>query len=491
MRIRGLFVLLIITVLGLSISFELLAQECTEQVQELMTEFSDVCAEMGAESACAGRGMSFNDAAAEDGTIIGLGEVQTAAGSGSTAEDLSLSMMNIHANVPLALSETGLRMMLVGNSQIENLVDAANAFTPVEAIPVVTFVGSNLRAAPSTDGRVISSAAVGTELLAYGQSADLQWLIALIGSESVWISKQVVQSDGDLNSLPVIDQNVRSLMQSFRLTTDPNADVCLGTPPSMLVLQGPNGFSSLIEVNGVQIRLSSTIVLRTTADNMLQLIVLDGGASSNSLSVPEGFTMFIQLDNEGMATGGWTGLRPISPEERGLLLALQNMPQAGWYSPIQIPTEGEIAQTLASLNSASVGQSVEGPASGQANCGTLRPTSPLGTMGNRGDQPFYWDGAAGATTYRLSIFNDAGGEVSSVEISSNSTTAITNTTSGAIGNGTNFSWQVQALVNGAVACTSGRVNVVRDATAQNVSGGGGGGGGGAPAATPTACTWSC
>jgi hypothetical protein len=83
----------------------------------------------------------------------------------------------------------------------------------------------------------------------------------------------------------------------------------------------------------------------------------------------------------------------------------------------------------------------------------------------------------------LTIFNDTGTAVFTLDVSSNSTTLSTNTTPPVLGNGTRFSWQVQALVNGEVACTTASVSVVRDANAQNVGQGGG------PAATPTACGW--
>jgi hypothetical protein len=486
MRLRGLFLLLTVALLSFAVSYELLAQECTTEVQTVLESMVDVCTGLGAESACAGSSMSFDDAASEDGTVVGLGDFTTAAGTSSGGDSFSFGLMNVHANVPLALSETGLHFMLLGEASVENLV--TDAFVPAQAVTVTTFVGSNLRAFPSTEGRVVASAAVGTELLAYGQSADLQWLIVLNGNDSVWVSKQVVgvSGEGDLNSLPVIDGTERSLMQSFSFSSAPVPADCAGTPPSMLVIQGPNGFPSLIEVNGVEIRLTSTIALLTTADNQMQLIVLDGGASTNNLSVPAGFTMYIQLNNDNQVTGGWTGLRPISPSERAMLMALESVPQDGWFTRLEIPTEEEVAQTLASLNSASVGQTIEGPASGQANCGNFRPTSPLGTMGNRPDQAFYWDGASGATGYRLRIFNDAGAQVFSLDVSSNSTTLVTNTTAAAIGAGSSFSWDVQALVNGEVACTTGRVTVQRDATASGVNSGGGGSG-----ATPTACTWSC
>jgi len=110
-------------------------------------------------------------------------------------------------------------------------------------------------------------------------------------------------------------------------------------------------------------------------------------------------------------------------------------------------------------------------------------------MGNRTDQPFYWDGAAGATNYSINIYDETGSQVGNALINSNTTTAILNTTPAGIGNGGTFSWEVQALVDGEIACTSGRVTVVRDAIPVNVnnptSGGSRGGG-----ATPTPCPWT-
>jgi hypothetical protein len=495
MRHLRLFSMVLFLALFVLISQQIFAQECTDQLTQAMSNFAEVCTNLGSESACAASdAVTFEDEGiSEIGTVAALADVSRVATTSIAVDDYGIAMLNVNGNVPLVLSDTGIRYLLLGDAALENQVDAANAYQPQEAVQVVAVVGANLRTSPSTEGRVVGGVTPGEELAAYALSADQQWLLVLHEADSKWVSRQVVnvQGEGDLDSLPVWQSDARSLMQSFNLTTNSAMPDCVGVPPSLLLLQGPEGFNSLVTVNGADIRFTSTIIALVTPDQQLQLIVLNGSASSNALSVPAGFTMFAPLDVNGQVSTGWTGLRPISGNERALLTILQGISSDALYTAITIPTEADVALTLASLNGGSSGQMVLGPASSRATCQTLRPTSPLQGMGNRTDQAFYWDGASGATSYSVNIFNESGSQVGTAVINSNTTTALLNTTPGGIGDGGSFSWEVQALVDGEVACTSGRVTVLRDAFPVNVnnpSGGGGRGGGGG--ATPTPCPWT-
>jgi hypothetical protein len=214
----------------------------------------------------------------------------------------------------------------------------------------------------------------------------------------------------------------------------------------------------------------------------MQLIVVQGEGYAGSVSVPSGFTVGVQLSSEGCSLeGAWTLLRPIDESERAFLATVGLLPEDALSYAINIPTQEEVLNTLAAINAGSVGAAT---GTGALNCSRFRPTSPLGGMPN-GQAPFFWDGVQGATSYRVNIYNDVGERVTSIEGPGNNTTMTINTTVGAIGGGTNFAWEVEALLNGAVACTTARVNVVRDATAQFVGEGGGAGAG----LTPTVCTW--
>ena len=490
MRFSYVASIALFTIIMIFASYQIFAQECTELITQSFQNLAEVCADLDGASACTGSSGVESDAAdfASAGDIIGLDGVNRLATTSESAEDYGVMLVNVAGNVPLALSETGIHYLLIGDTSIENQVNADEAFVPQDSVQVVAIVSANLRSAPTTDGRVVAGANPGTELTAYGLSADEQWLLVLFEGGRAWISRQVVsvQGEGSLDDFPIIRGSERSLMQSLNLTTSTETPDCIGTPPSLLLLQGPEGFDSIIEVNGVEIRFTSTIALRIIAENQLQLIVLEGGATSNNLSVPAGFTMFGALDDNGQVSTGWTGLRPITGAERVLLSPLESLSADNWYTAIEIPREEEVALTLSNLNTSSIGQTSSGPASGRADCSTLRPTSPLQTMGNRANQAFYWDGASGATGYRVNIYNESGGAAGTMSISSNTTTLVLDTTPGSLGGGSTFTWEVQALVDGQVACTTGRASVVRDAVPETV--GDTNSGGSSPTATP--CPWT-
>jgi hypothetical protein len=195
--------------------------------------------------------------------------------------------------------------------------------------------------------------------------------------------------------------------------------------------------------------------------------------------------MTIQLSEDGLTpVGFWTGQRAITEEERNFLLMLEQFAPDAWHYAIHVPTQGEIAALLAQLNSGGSSGGTTGAAAGQANCAGFRPTSPLDGMAF-GSTTFYWDGAPGATHYQLKILNASGTVVQTVAIPAQNT-SLTTDTAGGIGDGNAFTWFVEALVDGELACASSQVTIPRASGIQQVGGGSG------SSATPTACPWvSC
>lgn len=479
--------------------------ECTAFIQAALESLADSCEEAGGSTACIASSVAINGdgGSTAAGSIVGLSNIETIQTINDLeADTFGLSMMNVPANVPLALDANGLRYVLVGDVTVENLVDPATAYSPVEAVPVTAIVASNLRASASTNGSVVDSVPPGTELPAFATNSGGDWLQVLFEGSDVWISSTVITPGGDLSTLPVFDGSTQSLMQSIRLMTDSSTPGCVGQPPAALIVQGTEDFGATITVNGVDIRVAGTIALQNVVDEAgntrLQLSVLSGGAQSDGLSVPAGFTMSIALNAEMMATGAvWQNLVPMTGNQLAFFSPLEALPSELFFSPIEMPTQEQITQVLSSINSGGRAQTV----SGALDCTGFRATSPTATMGNGPEVPFFWDGLANAEGYRLNFFDESGASIASFDLSNLSTTFVVNTTPDAIGAGTNFSWNVDALVGGQVACTTGRVSVLRDAVQQfveddnavNNNSGGDGGGGSAPAQpTPTACPWeSC
>jgi hypothetical protein len=438
------------------------------------------CSDSSAASACYAMAAEADpgEGFASVGDQISLTDLQsvTTAPLDLDAEQWGMARLNVHANVPLMVSETGLTYVLIGDATIENAVDGTTAFVPASPVTIQALVGANLRSAPSTDARVVESAAAGTQLMASGISADGGWVYVTTESGVAWVSTQIVAPlDGDLSSLPVVTNNSRSLMQSFILTTGVESSPCSEQSPSMLLIQAPDGVTASITMNGMDVRFSDAIVMRATPDNQMQLFVLAGGASTGVLSVPAGFTAQAELSEDGSdVVGAWSNLRPISPDERTFLGVLELIPSEALYIALNVPTEAEVAATLASVNQASAGAVQAVSASGSGNCEGFRPTSPLDGFAF-GQTTFYWDGVAGADQYRVNVYTD--GQLSaSTTIDALSTTTNIDTSSGGIGDGQGYGWNVEALSGGQVICTSGTVAMLRSANTQVVSDGGGDGG---------------
>jgi LysM repeat protein len=98
-------------------------------------------------------------------------------------------------------------------------------------------------------------------------------------------------------------------------------------------------------------------------------------------------------------------------------------------------------------------------------CSGFQATSPVDGYRN-GATPFYWNPASGEVTgYRVEIYNANGQLVASFEVTGSSTTLTGDMSTGHIGSGLTFSWQVVALVNGQAACTSQRITATRENSA--------------------------
>jgi hypothetical protein len=489
MRVQHIFLLaFVLVVLSLTPQLALTQSEglsCEPLVEQGFSELQENCSGLEVDSACFG----FNavtatllDAAgngnfSQPGDRVGLPELQTlqTAALDPSSEQWGIALMNIQANVPTSLDGQGVTFLLLGDVTVENAVAPDQVLQVSDPITVTTLVGANLRSAPSTDAQVISSVPAGTELAADGLNRDSTWLRVFHEGQVSWVSRSVLAINDPVDVLPIWGTDDRTLMQNFYFTTGNGLADCTGALPALLVIQGPEDISVSLTVNGADIRLDSTMVMWISADNEMRVMVLSGSAQVGALSVPAGFTVEAELSEDGHSIAGeWTSLRAMTQGEREVLAMLESLPEDLLSNPIEIPTEGQIQETLAALGASSIGEASTGPAAGRADCRLFRPTSPLGGFAF-GTTDFYWDAAQGADNYRVNIYGEGGALVGSFLTNSANTALSIDTSAGNIGGGFNFSWEVEALVNNQTACTSSRVTVLREGGSQSVSSGGGGG----------------
>lgn len=441
-------------------------EDCAQVVQTALQKLAASCEGLGRNSACYGYD-SLNSEFYDTGdgaefltpgdqlSTLDLIQLEAAPLDVSTSE-WGVALLNVQADVPEALPGGGLHFVLFGDAVLKNIVAPEDVLPPVTPISVTTRAAANLRSAPGTNTDVIRSVRAGSTFSADTLSEGRSWLRVLDNDRTVWVSRDAVNAEGDLDTLPAISSRNRTPLHDFRLSTRIGSLAC-NEAPALLVIQGPAGVQANIRVNGADIIIDATIVLRLLTGNFMEMAVLEGGARVGNVGVPHGFKAKVALSADGGSLAGpWTDFAPISGLDRVQFATLEQIPASLLHKAIQLPSESEVEAMLAEFSATS-----QGNASGQANCRNFRLTSPLQGLPPAGPITFFWDPALGATSYRVDVFNESDTLVGSYA-TTNAIESI-NADVGALGAGAFFTIEVTALVNGQDACSTVPVTLPREA----------------------------
>ena len=190
--------------------------------------------------------------------------------------------------------------MLLGDTQVENAVAPDQAFQTGAIVSVSLQIGAQLYFKPDFNDLVVGSVPTGTSITADAISEDGQWVRVVYSGKPGWVTRQVITTDGDLTTLPVIGPDTQTPMQAFYFRTSISGTQCTEAP-NALVVQGPKDLTVDIKANGADMRLGSTIALyllpvdpttqqylTTQYGNigmvsvLMQIIVLDGHVVLNA-----------------------------------------------------------------------------------------------------------------------------------------------------------------------------------------------------------------
>ncbi len=474
---------------------------CPEIVQQALSDLGQNCDALDRNSACYGYnrvGATFNEPQTDDffsevsdRSFLNVIDTLTTAPLDEAEGIWGVAVMKVQANVPNSLPGQAVSFVLLGDAEVRNEVPPDQAFTPIDPIEITAVGNVNIRSGPGRNANVITSVTNGTTLLADARNPDSSWVRVVVNNTPGWASAELVNAPEGLGGLPAISAETRTPMQSFYLTTGPG-DLSCNEAPDVLLVQGPENFKVDLTVNGADIQIGSTIALRsilisygdlrnnkklieefggsitdqnandTDQCSITQIFVIDGEADLNKgiVTLPTGFTAdAVNCGGPDLTSGfttPWAGSRPLSPEDLEFLQSLGNLPPNILNYPVRIPTLADIQEILSQLGGSTVGNVILGPAAGQADCANFKPTSPLGGM-PAGNVNFYWDPTPGATSYTVQVYDSTGTQVAEYPVSAPQT-SVSGTPSGE----GNMSWDVTAYVNGEVACTTGKANVLRD-----------------------------
>jgi SH3 domain-containing protein len=421
MRIRhSIFFVGLTLLLSLSVT---LAQDtaCPALVQQALSSLGGYCDTLDRNSACYGFNRldtTFSQAEPDNyfsqpADRAGLAELETihSAPLNTDTQEWGLAVMNIQANLPGALPGQAVVMILVGDVSLENQVSSDQAIPLGNPVTVTTLSAANIRSGPATNTNIVVSAPRGSELSASGQNSDGSWLQVAYGTNPGWISRSLVDSSGDLSTLPVITSRSLSPMQAFTFHTSLGQPSCQAAPPSVLLLQGPEHIAVTISANGAEMRFGSTILLWQIGPDEIAAGVLDGALHVGGLNVPPGFIVQAKIDPDtGEANQGWGSLHPMPFSFLQQLQPLTNIPANLLHYPITIPTEGDIQAFLASVSRPQTQPEATGEATApvtSGDCGSFVNVAPLSGMPF--DQvTFVWTAVNNAQLYRVNIFDEGG-----------------------------------------------------------------------------------
>jgi hypothetical protein len=368
-----------------------------------------------------------------------------------TLKEWGVAVMSVQANIPNSLPGQAISFVLLGDVAMDNAVPADQAVAPAETpIAVTTINQSNIRTLPTTNSNIIGNVNGSTALSADAINPNKDWVrIVFNNSKPGWISRALVKTDGDLDSLPVFANDSKTPMQAFYFKTGIGAPACTKSP-DVLVVQGPDKVAVDITANGANIRIGSTIGLRTLEGNKMQIITVHGAATVNGVVVPIGYTTTVQLSDDGKSIiGKPSEPKPLTQQELEDLQWLELIPVDVLNYPIVVPDAPPQPQVTIHIPS----NGGNGQPTPHVDCRPFRATSPLDGL-NYGMNTFYWDAAPGATSYRVNVQGAGSKEVDAP------TTTLNFDISGA-GFNPQLTWSVDALYNGQVACSSQSVTIPR------------------------------
>ncbi len=239
-----------------------------------------------------------------------------------------VSLMRLQANLPDTLPGQNVTFLLFGDVEVTNRVPLSTAPT----LQVTTTSNLRARTSPSDTSPTSAWLTAGTIVTANGRLPDNSWLRlqAALGSGSLgWVYAPLLEAEGDIATLEPVDVTDSTprlgAMQAIYLKTGSGEVACENAPRDGMLIQTPEGAGTVqVQINGVEIELGSTAYVRTTADNAMELSIVEGSARMSVMDetrlVVPGAVVSLPLDDNLNPTGSLSDPAPYDEA------AIQSLP---------------------------------------------------------------------------------------------------------------------------------------------------------------------
>ncbi len=175
-----------------------------------------------------------------------------------------VSLLSVQANLPNMLPGQNAMFILLGDSEIENATAPETIFVGSDTPITTQTLGTvQMSVQPTSNSQVIQSVPAQAEVSIDAVSHDGLWVRVFYADQSGWVSRSFIDPALDLSSLPAYQQGESfGVMQAFYLRTGLGQLTC-NSAPSAMIIQGPQGYEVDITINGADLRIGSTAIIRT------------------------------------------------------------------------------------------------------------------------------------------------------------------------------------------------------------------------------------
>jgi hypothetical protein len=252
------------------------SQVCPAIVAQAMDSLNQNCTGVGRNTACYGYNLvnaTFNQPVPDDYFSVpadraGLRELQSisTAPIDLVSNHWGVALMSMQANLPGTLPGQSVNFLLLGDATVVNAVDPAMAPEPGPSIAVLALAESTLRTLPQANSNAAGVIRAGAALRADAIDSSGAWVrVAYIdaalpgGGLGGWLPVEAL-SGFDTSLLEVFSPDARLPMQAFVFRTGIGQPLC-SSVPNQVIVQGPQNTAILLNINGAEIVLGSTIAL--------------------------------------------------------------------------------------------------------------------------------------------------------------------------------------------------------------------------------------
>lgn len=301
---------------------------CSQLVPLVQKNLASSCQNMDRDEICLGYptvAVQFQDGKPgqtfkQVGDIVPVNTVKSISTAPLNLErgEWGLVVLKTQATVPNTTAGQAVTFVLYGDTTLKtSAAPAANASQPTVNCTATTSRATNLSAKPGANQQSLKALTPGTELKVSGRLADKSWVLVDNNGTVGWLSASTVSLTCDAGVLPQVNPDapaVLAAMGAFYFSTGVSAQADCKDVPSGLMIQSPAGSTIKFKVNGVNLTIGSSVVLRAQPKQKMQVAVLKGKAI---LQTDDGKQEEITAGEESfIPLGGDDGLTADGPPEQ-------------------------------------------------------------------------------------------------------------------------------------------------------------------------------